>query len=429
MYQLKCDDGKWKYTDEILGVSFHVPENWRAKFLETPDISRIEKEEEIRDAVKKPKYGMSLPEIVHQKKAETACILVSDATRGVPTARLLNYVVEELTEAGIAFKDIYVFVAIGVHRDATEDEMRAFMGDYYGEISIENHTPFDKEKLIYLGDTTRGTPIWVNKKAWECDVHIQIGKVEPHEFAGFSGGRKSVLPGVSAEEAIIVNHRPEMILEEKAAIGVLKGNPVHEDMEEAADKFGMDFGVNCILDNQLELAAVFAGRMKASHKAAVACVKERLGVKMNAPDILVTTPGRPLDIDFYQAVKALIALTDVLSENTVVVLYCGCPEGVNSPDMLQAFGSSSVLEEVVSYTTDHYKIQMDHVLLLSKILRKHVKIIVCSPNIPDEEIREMFMIPCHTPEEALAMAEKLSGKEAGDILFYPRPQTGLPVLA
>lgn len=429
MYQLKCRKGVWSYVDEVLGMEFPVPKGWQAELIQTPAIPAIAREEEIARAVRNPLYGSSLPEIVKRKKAQTASILVSDATRAVPTRRLLPYVVEELLKAGISYENIHAFVAIGVHRDATEEEQKEMLGELYGKISIENHTPFEKEKLVYLGETSGGTPIWVNKKAFACDVHIQIGKVEPHEFAGFSGGCKSVLPGISAEETIVVNHRPEMILQEKAAIGVLEGNPVHADMEETAEKYGIDFGVNCILNNELELAAVFAGSMEISHGAAVGYVRERLGVTVKKPDILVTTPGKPLDIDFYQTVKALIALTEVLDENTAVILYCGCPEGVNSPDMLRAFGSSRELEKAVDFTIKNYKIQMDHVLLLSKILRKNVKIFVCCPNISDQELVEMFMIPCRTPEDALNKARERLGKKEGTVLFYPRPQTGLPVLA
>lgn len=425
MYRLEKEN---QYKDESLGISCGIPKGWEAQLVETPQVQAIDAEEKIESAIKNPKYGEALREIAKRKKAKTACILVSDATRAVPTARLLKYVVEELCDGGLALENIHVFVAIGVHRDATLGEMQTFLGEYHGKISIENHTPFDKDKLQYLGSTSGGTPIWVNKKAWECDLHIQIGKVEPHEFAGFSGGRKSVLPGIAGEETIIVNHRPDMILNKKSAIGVLEGNPVHCDMEETAEKFGIDFGVNCILNNQLELSAVFAGEMKICHRAAIDWVRTRLGVDVKRPDVLVTTPGQPLDIDFYQTLKALIALTEVLDKDTIAILYCGCPEGVNSVDMLQAFASSDQLEEAISYTVENYKIQMDHTLLVGKILRKNVRILVCCSNISDEDVEKMFMTPCHSLEEALEKAREISGKENGKILFYPRPQTGLPVL-
>ena len=427
MYHLEKKE-KWIYTDRELDMKVTVPPGWKAVKLETPRLPALPDKEDVKKAIKCPVYGKSIKNLVVEKNAKSACVLVSDATRAVPTAQIMKYVAEDLVSAGIPYDRIYVFVAIGVHREATEMEMRSFLGDLYGRLSIENNTPFDASNLIYLGETSHGTPIWVNRKAYNCDLHIQIGKVEPHEFAGFSGGRKSVLPGVSAEETIVINHRPKMILSENAAIGVLEGNPVHEDMVESAEKFRIDFGVNCIINNRLELSAVFAGDMTRCHLAAIEYIKEYLGVKMKAPDILVTTPGQPLDIDFYQAVKALIALTEVLDKKTKVVLYCGCPEGVNSEDMLRAFRSGERLEQVISYTKENYKIQMDHVLLLSKVLKKNVDIFVCCKNVSDKEIREMFMTPCKTLQDAVDEAVKLTEKEEGEILFYPRPQTGLPVL-
>ena len=130
----------------------------------------------------------------------------------VATAPMARVAVDELVKGGIELENITFFVAIGVHRPATEDEMRCALGELYGKVECVNHTPFDKDNLIYLGDSSNGTPVTVNRRAYECDVHVQIGKVEPHEFAGFSGGRKSVLPGISSEETIRINHRPELSL-------------------------------------------------------------------------------------------------------------------------------------------------------------------------------------------------------------------------
>ena len=423
---LKEERDGWVYEDQRLHMQCAIPAACEVSMLQTPDIPELREQEKIEQEIRNPGSGKTLTELVKEKKVKTVSILVSDATRAVPTAKLASAVVKELQENQIALKDITFFVAIGVHRPATEAECQEILGDLYGEVQIENHTPFDKANLLYLGETKRGTPVYVNQRAYECDLHIQIGKVEPHEFAGFSGGRKSVLPGIAGEETIQINHRPEMILDPKAGIGILEGNPVHEDMLEAAEMFRIDFSVNCILNNTLQLSAVYAGRLQECHEQAVRYVKEILGVPFKKPDILITTPGLPLDIDFYQAVKALIALTEVLEESTTVILYCGCKEGINSPDMLSAFRSDEDLENVVAYTEEHYKIQMDHVLLLSKILRKHVRIFVVCPNIKKEDVEAMFMFPFDSLQDALEEAIRSSGKKEPDILIYPRPQTGLP---
>ncbi len=151
-----------------------------------------------------------LRDIAADNKALSACVIVSDATRKMPTDKAAEVIVKELQDAGIALSEILFVVALGVHRDATEEEMRELIGDeLYSKVRIENHRPYDKDNLIRLGNTGYGTPVIVNKRAYECDIHVSIGKVEPHEFAGFSGGRKSVLPGISSEETIILNHSVE----------------------------------------------------------------------------------------------------------------------------------------------------------------------------------------------------------------------------
>lgn len=430
MYTIERLDGLVTYRDKAEQITLSIPEADFAGMLQTKSIPSLTDDDAFRRAVLMPISGLPLSQIARIKQAKTACILVSDATRAVPTARVAAIIVDELIAGGMPLSGITFFVAIGVHREASEDEMRCFLGDtLYGKVHIENHTPFDADNLINLGDTSRGTPVEVNKRAYQCDLHIQIGKVEPHEFAGFSGGRKSVLPGIASERTIIINHRPEMISNAMSTIGVLAGNPVHEDMLEAAQLFHIDFAVNFILNNTLEPAALFAGGMLESHNTAVDFVREYLGVVMKRPDIIVTTPGQPLNIDFYQTVKALIALTEIADETITIVLYSDCPEGLNAPDMLRAFTSSDKLEEVLRFSTENYRIQMDHVLLLAKLFKKHIKIIVYSPNITEDELSGMFFIPCSNAEELMETAYRVCGKEHPKVLFYPRPQTGLPMLA
>ena len=237
-----------------------------------------------------------------------------------------------------------------------------------------------------------------------------------------------MLPGISSEETIRVNHRPERILDPRAAIGRLDDNPVSDDMIEAAELFGIDFGVNCILNNEMKIAAVFTGSLVECHSAAVKYVRDYLGVGIEKPDVIVTCPGQPLDIDFYQSAKALIGMTEILDGDIVTLLTCGCAEGVNSPDMLRAFASGKTLPEIERWTTEHYEIQMDHVLLLAKIYRKGAKVVLSCPNVTDDEARTMLMEPEKDPQKALERAMALTGKPCPKVLFYPRPQTGLPYL-
>lgn len=427
MYTLENKDGVCIYKDTMLDIELRLPETNCAGLVQTRQLAAIDERTAIEKAFAEPVSGKTLSDIVRDKGAKTACVLISDATRGIPTAPMARVAVDELVKGGIELENITFFVAIGVHRPATEDEMRCALGELYGKVECVNHTPFDKDNLIYLGDSSNGTPVTVNRRAYECDVHVQIGKVEPHEFAGFSGGRKSVLPGISSEETIRINHRPERILDPNAAIGKIDGNPVSDDMIEAAELFGIDFGVNCILNNEMKIAAVFTGGLVECHSTAVKYVRDYLGVGIEKPDVIVTCPGQPLDIDFYQSAKALIGLTEILDGDIVTLLTCGCAEGVNSPDMLRAFGSGKTLPEIEKWTTEHYEIQMDHVLLLAKIYRKGARVILSCPNVSDDEARTMLMEPVRDPQKALerAMGSDRQGLPEGAFLSAPPDGTSL----
>lgn len=418
-------NGHWQYQDHDEHVVIDIPHGWKSSLHLVEDHAISYDSAMIRNAIRRPKYGKSIRALAEERRASSASILIPDATRGVPIATILEHVIAELSEAGISNDKILVTVAVGVHRAATESELKEMSGAFYGIVSLESHDAFDRKNLVYIGQTSRGTPVEVNRKAYACDLHLQIGKVEPHEFAGFSGGRKSVLPGICGEETIIANHLPEMILDQRAVPGILKGNPVHEDMLEASRLFRLDFGVNCVINEQNEITGIFCGEVERCHSAAVRCVEARQTVQLPPADVVVTKPGDPMNINFYQSLKAVIALTEVLEPSTKVVLYCDCPEGVSSPDMLQAFRSGKTIEDVIAYTKANYRIQMDHTLLLSKVLRKGVEVFVASRHLEDASLRDMYLQPARSPQDAFTMAVAASGKAQGTVVFCPRAQTRL----
>ena len=429
MYSISATDNKICYTDDIEKVSIEIPEESFAGLTGNSYMSAVD-EEEYKKCICSPFKGKRLRDIAFDRNAKNACIIVSDATRNVPTKKVSGIIIKELQDSGIELSDIHFFVALGVHREATEEEMMTIIGeDLYSQVTIENHTPYESDNLINIGKTSFGTPVKVNKRAYECDIHISIGKVEPHEFAGFSGGRKSVLPGISSEETIISNHSVKMISSEKAVPGSMDGNPVSDDMIEAAELFRLDFCVNFVQNSQNETSALFSGPMLESHLSAVAYLRRYCKNIFTKPDIIVTTPGSPLNIDFYQSLKALIALTDVLDSSITVAFYCECREGINSPDMMKPFNDTSSLDGVFEYLTNNYKIQMDHSLLLTKILKKNVNIVVYSPNILKSDISKLHMTPSDSVEDMINKAIRICGKENPRILFYPQSQKSLPELS
>jgi len=356
-------------------------------------------------------------------------ILMSDYTRAVPGKMLLLPLIEELHQVGIHKSQIKIIIASGVHRPTTQEEKARIVGEeWVRKLSVFCHDANDPNILTFLGKTKRGTPVWINKLVLESDLRIALGQIEPHEFAGFTGGRKSILPEVSGEETIRKNHSPEMIGHPLARPGILRGNPIHEDMVEAALMVGLDFIVNVVLDKDLKIVGVFAGDMIEAHKKGVNFVSLFSKVEIpSRPDIIVTTPGEPLNVNLYQSIKALIALDAVVSSESVSVLYSPCPEGLGSEDMLNPFSGATTPREVIKKLKDNYKIQMDHAFLLSKILEKGIKIIACLPTIKSEIIKKMMM-PVDSIQEGLDVALKVSGKNKPKVLVYPQPQRTLPVL-
>lgn len=428
MYKISIKNNKARYIDEVENVSIEIPQEFCMGMAKIEAMASIEKTG-YTDSILHPIKGKRLKDIAMERNAKSACILVSDATRNVPTKKVAEILVKELCDGGVSLCEILFIVAIGVHRDATEEEMHGMLGEkLFGKVRIENHTPFSSDNLIALGTTSFGTPAEVNKRAYECDLHISVGKVEPHEFAGFSGGRKSVLPGISSEKTIESNHSTKMLYSKKAIPGCLNGNPIHMDMIESAELFRIDFTVSFVQNAENETVALFSGPMQASHQAAVEYLRQYCQCRFEKPDIIVTTPGSPLNIDFYQSLKPLIALTEVLDSTITVALYCECKEGVSSPDMLLPFLHSSSLEEMIDYVIKNYKIQMDHALLLSRIFKKNVNVVVYSPNVSAEDISSMRMIPSSSMADMMSKAVEVCGKTKPKILFYPQAQKSLPEL-
>lgn len=415
-YSIRAAQDGLYYEDAVEQISARIPKGLRCSGLvslpepEAPDAGTL-----MARAMQNA-FGPSLRELAAGKKS--AAILVSDATRAVATPLALPHIISELQAAGMALKDIFLVVAIGVHRNATHEEMNALSGALSGQLRVANHDPYTSNSLVLLGKSSLGTGIEVNKAVVESDLRIMIGKVEPHEFAGFSGGRKSVLPGISSERCIRRNHRPENILHPKSSAGNLDGNIIHQEMLEAAKMLRLDFCVNMAQNAAGQPLACFCGELEASHAAAVDFVSAHYGAALEpSSNIYLTTPGSPLNIDLYQSIKPLIALEPALKAGDIVVLYSRCREGVASPDMMKPFASCGSLDAVTAYLTEHYTIQMDHALLLCKLYTKGVSVVAVSPGVSPEEFRTLRMNPAPSLQAALeTAAEILSAKGIAPVL-------------
>ncbi|NLV23518.1 MAG: nickel-dependent lactate racemase [Deltaproteobacteria bacterium] len=428
MYSFVRENGTATYRDDRENVSISAPAANCLGLIEIREPPVLSWPEDFRAAFARPQGTPSLRRLA--QGAKNVAVIVSDSTRGVPTSAVIPMVLEELAAAGITPKGVTFVVATGVHRPATCEEIREIVGsDLADEVDVINHDPWAREKLTWLGETSYGTPVEINKTVFEADLRIIIGKVEPHEFAGFSGGRKSILPGVASERAIQFNHRPEMLLSSHACPGQLERNPIHLDMVEAAEMLGVQFTVNLVLNQAGEPIGIFTGALQDAHQAAVRFMRTFCQVSLKEPpDVVVTTPGWPLNIDFYQSIKPLIALAPVMAAGGALVLYSSCRDGLGTKDMLVPFAGARTTEDVVGHLRTNYKIQMDHALLLAKILQKEIHVIVAAPSVDSAVLGKMFLTAAPTPQEALQRAMEMVRKPKPSILFFPQPQRALTVL-
>jgi lactate racemase len=429
MYSVRDTDSTVIYHDAVEGEEIRAPRDQCLGLIGFREPRPVAWPKDFQAALAVPVGGRPLHELA--RGASRVAIVVSDSTRGVPTAKVMPMLLAELASAGVQRSAVTVIIARGVHRPATAAEIEEIVGvQNLAGLTVINHDPYDGGQLVVLGKTSFGTSVAVNRTVFEADLRIAVGKVEPHEFAGFSGGRKSVLPGIAGEKTIECNHRPEMLLAPAARPGHLDGNPIHLDMMEAADLLKIQFMVNLVLNQGGETVGIFTGDPHASHLAAVGFLKTFCQVSLQErPDIIVTTPGRPLNIDFYQSIKPLIALAPIMEDEGVLVLYSSCRDGLGTADMLIPYEGAKDIDEVIGRLKADYRIQMDHALLLGKILQRGIRIIVASPNIDAAIVRKLFLTPATTPQEALEIALKMVRKRKPTVLFFPQAQRTLPTFS
>ena len=258
-------------------------------------------EAEVRRALQEPIGAPQLRELVHPN--EKIVIITSDITRPMPTWKVMPALLDELYAAGVKKENITLVFALGSHRRHTEEEQRHLAGDRaWNEITCVDG---DTADCVHIGITSRGTPVDIVRIVAEADRRICLGNIEYHYFAGYSGGAKAIMPGVSTRAAIQANY--SRMVEEAAHAGKLEGNPVREDIEEAAAMVGVDFIVNVVLDAQKEIIRAVAGDVTAAHRAGCAFLDTlyRKEIPHRADIVLVSQGGAPKDLNLYQTQKAL----------------------------------------------------------------------------------------------------------------------------
>ena len=402
-------------------LDLHVEEeNLKAVLTAKMHGSHAEKSQEqlVLDALEHPVGSPRLRTLAEGKR--NIVIVTSDHTRAVPSKITLPLLLKEI-RSGNPDADITILIATGLHRPTTEEEQRRMFGDAivdHEKIAINN--AFAPEQFVELCVLPSGAVFQVNRLAAECDLLVTEGFVEPHFFAGFSGGRKSILPGICSERTVNENHSYKAVSHPRSNSGMLKDNPIHADMLCAAKAVNVQFIFNVALDGEKKIVAAWAGDLEKAHEAGVAFIRQWSQCPVVTGDIVVTSNGGyPLDQNLYQSPKAMATAEACAGEDGVIIMCCSCCDGMGgahfgqliqrgTPDEIDRYLSSIPPEKTIP---EQWCTQV-----CVRVLRKHPVILVTT-FLNHDEVRKANMIPASTPDEALEIAYRLKGKQASVVVI------------
>lgn len=347
-------------------------------------------------------------------------LIINDATRPTPTAEVLTGL-----RPALARKEVKILVGTGAHRRPSESEYQKLLGGCYDEFRPVTfaHDWRDERLLVKVGTTTRGTPVILNKRALEAEAVLAISSVEPHWFAGYTGGRKSLLPAIAGEQSILANHKRVLTGESDSL--KLTGNPVHEDMEEALDLFPKPcFGVMTVQDADGKVAAVYAGTLKEAFFAAIPKADEVYTVELpEKADIAIVVAAPPMDSDFFQARKAYDNGFRAVKPGGIVILVAQCRMGLGNPDFIGLLRSSRdpdlIRQKIENEYALGYHTAKHHLDMAEKIELWAVT------DMESGVAEELFVKPFPSLDSALKEAFRWKGKDAR-VAVLPQASLSVP---
>ena len=361
-------------------------------------------------AIEEPVNSKSFTDFLSD--AQNILFIVNDGTRPTPTAKVLDMIYDHIKNQNIKF-----IIATGVHRAPTKEEFDFIFGKYYDVFKDRIHVHDSKrdEEMVHIGTSKNGTEMYVNRLGMEAHKIVIIGSVEPHYFGGYTGGRKSFLPGIASRKTISQNHKHALKIEAQAL--ALDGNPVHEDMIDAlktiADK--EIFSIQTVLDGERRLYGVTSGHIHDSFYAAIDKAKEVFCVKIpEKADIVVSIAPYPMDIDLYQSQKALDNGKLALKEDGILVMVSKCRTGIGEPTFFELLSSSSTPQAALETIDKGYKLGYHKAAKMAEIgTWAHMWGVT---DLEDKDMNAIFIKPFHDLQEALNKALEEKGKEA-KVLF------------
>jgi nickel-dependent lactate racemase len=363
----------------------------------------------IVGALQSPISSPPLREIVTLD--DVVVVVFSDLTRPMPNDRVLPPLLEELALAGVPDGQVVLLNALGTHRAQTEPELRQMLGaDVVGRYRVVQHDAWDDESLVRVGQNRAGRPVRVNRTYMEASVRILTGFIEPHFFAGFSGGPKAVLPGVADIESILDNHGPAMIAEPGVTWTVTEENPLWEEMRDVALSTTPAFLLNVTLNQARQITGVFAGDMLEAHRQGATFVRQSAMQAVSEPfDIVITSnSGYPLDLNLYQAVKGMSAAARIVKPEGDIIVAAECWDGIpNHGEYKRLLWEADSPEDLLTRVMvpgfrchDQWEAQTQAQIQLK------ANVHVYADGLSEEELRRALVIPCRSIEETVAQIRR-----------------------
>ena len=407
------------------GLIFRMPDDLDVTVLEPEFVPGVaDPARALRQAMRGPIGSRPLQELV-QPSAKVG-VVFSDIPRPAPNHLMIPAVLEELKH--VPGENITLFNALGTHRQNTDKELGDMLGGSIVEAyRIVQNDAFDGSTHVRLGKTSRGHDVLVNKELMACEVKILTGFIEPHFFAGFSGGGKAVMPGMAGLITVLGNHDAGMIGDPKATWGVTRGNPIWEEIHEVSSKVDPTFLVNVTLNRNKEITGVFAGGLEEAHASGCEFVRRSAMVPVPAPfDVVITSnSGYPLDLNLYQAVKGMSAAAQVVKKGGSIIIAAECWDGIPDHGMYkqllaEADNPQGLLNRICTpgfLEQDQWEAQIQAQIQLK------AEVYVHSTYLSSERIAEALLKPCPDIEVTLAEILEKEGRQARICVLPEGPQT------
>jgi nickel-dependent lactate racemase len=377
-------------------------------------------QEELVDAALEHPIGTPALRVMAEGKRRVV-LIASDHTRPVPSRIMVPRMLREIRR-GNPQADVTILIATGCHRETTRAELESKFGpEILRQEEIVIHD-CESPDMVNLGKLPSGGDLILNRLAVEADLLVAEGFIEPHFFAGFSGGRKSVLPGVASRKTVVYNHNAEFIAHPKARTGVVEGNPIHIDMLYAARVAALAFICNVVIDADKKVIYAVAGDCEMAHKDGREFLLSRCRVAPRLADIAISTNGGyPLDQNIYQAVKGMTAAEATVRRGGVIIMIAASNDGHGAPEFYKTFAEEKnlnrMLDTFMKTPKESTRVDQWQSQIFARVLQ-HAKVIYIS-GVPDQLVRDLHMTPAHSLAEAVKLAEEFLGNPNASIVAIP----------